>query len=247
MQIKIVENYIELSEQAAQIVADTVKEKQKCVIGFPTGGTPVGMYQQLVDLFKKGELDFSGVSTFNLDEYIGLSQDHEQSYYQFMYKNLFAHVNLDPKNTHIPRGDVQDLEQECVRYEEQIDASGQMDLLVIGIGTNGHIGFNEPGSDPNSATSIVDLAESTIQSNSIYFSSLDEVPKQAVTMGLGTILKKSKRILLLASGKSKAEIMNKLLSTEEVSKEIPASFLKQHPNVTILMDREAAELYSAGE
>lgn len=244
MHISIVDNYELLSKSAAQVVLEVLKEKPDCVLGLPTGSTPVGMYEQLVKAYQEGNADFSKVTTFNLDEYIGLPQEHEQSYYAFMQQNLFRHINIEPQRTHIPRGDTRNVEEESKRYETEIDQAGGMDLLVIGIGTNGHIGFNEPGSDPHSRTRIIDLAPSTIQSNSRYFESMADVPKQAITMGLGTILSKSKRILLLASGLEKAEIMYQLLSNQEVSNSIPASFLKQHPDVTIVMDQAAAHKWA---
>ncbi|GAA0371583.1 glucosamine-6-phosphate deaminase [Bacillus horti] len=243
MQIKVLDHYTELSKQAAHIVIDTISRKEDSVLGLPTGGTPEGMYKELVEQYKNGEISFSQVTAFNLDEYIGIPQNHTQSYYTFMQEKLYSHIDIDSKQTHIPSGEATNLELECSRYEKLIDQAGQLDLLIIGIGTNGHIGFNEPGADIQATTSVVHLAQSTIEANARFFDRIEEVPKQAITMGLGTMINKSKHILLLASGKQKAEIIQQLLTSQEVKSELPASVLHLHQNVTILLDREAASLW----
>lgn len=208
-------------------------------LGLATGGTMVDVYRFLVELLHKNQLDVSDVITFNLDEYVGLTSNHPQSYHYYMNDILFnQYPYFTTTQTYIPRGDADDLDQEAKRYEQLIDELGPVDIQILGIGENGHIGFNEPGTDLNSPTHIVDLTESTIQANSRYFEHEAEVPKQAVSMGLASILK-AKRIILLAFGEKKRAAITKL-AQKEVNKDVPATILHAHPNVEIYVDDEAA-------
>ncbi|KGX88181.1 glucosamine-6-phosphate deaminase [Pontibacillus litoralis] len=240
MEIVVKENYEALSNYVAQCIQEQIKDKPSSVIGLATGSTPVGTYKELVEAYKRKEVDFSKISTINLDEYIGLSNDHPQSYHVFMQEQLFNHVNIEEQNTHIPNGVATNLEEECQRYEQVIDTIGPVDLQILGIGVNGHIGFNEPGSSFTGKTSIVPLTESTIEANARFFDTMEEVPREAVTMGIQSILK-SKKIILLASGESKAPVIEQLLSGE-VTEALPASVLHQHEDVTIVVDPLAYQL-----
>ena len=226
------------SRKAASIFADAIISKPDIVLGMATGGTPVGMYRELAKMHRDDGLDFSRVSTFNLDEYIGLSPTHSQSYRAFMQETLFDHINIEPSNTHIPDGMTSDVASHAEQYESLIRDSGGIDLQLLGIGHNGHIAFNEPGSQPESRTRMVDLTDRTIRSNARFFDSIDDVPKTAITMGIGTILE-AKRIVLLALGSDKAAAIERVLDGTP-SAEHPASFLKNHPAVTIILDRDAA-------
>ncbi len=240
MRIKTIDNYNELSEQAADIVAIEVQTKKNTVLGLPTGSTPLGMYACLVKMYKKNEIDFKNVITFNLDEYIGLPPDHPQSYNYYMHSNFFDHVNVKKSNIHIPHCKDQDPILICREYEQNIKRAGGIDLQILGIGTNGHIGFNEPDEYLYTETHLVELTEETIEANSRFFKSRDEVPLQAVTMGVGSIMGAAK-IILLASGESKAEAVKEMLSGK-VTTRVPASFLQLHRDVTVLVDIEAASL-----
>ena len=206
-----------------------------------TGSTPIGTYNELIKAHKEYGLDFSKVKTFNLDEYVGLDGEHLNSYRYFMNEKLFDHININKENTYIPNGRVKNLDDYCKEYDNDIDRAGGIDIQILGIGTNGHIAFNEPADRLSVGTSIVNLTESTIKDNSRFFDSMDEVPKTAITMGIGSILK-AKKIILLASGKSKAPVMKKLLEENMVTTQLPASFLLLHPDVTIIVDEDA---YSA--
>jgi glucosamine-6-phosphate deaminase len=240
MEYIVVRNYEEMSRMAAEQIAQIVQENPRAVLGLATGSTPVGIYRALVEMYKLGKVDFSRVKTFNLDEYVGLPNDHPQSYHVYMQDHLFTHVNAVPEHIHIPNGFVQNFEKECVLYDDAIEDAGGIDLQILGIGANGHIGFNEPGSSPFAKTSVVQLAESTIQANSRFFNGFEEVPKEAITVGIGTILMNSKHIILLASGEGKAHAIKKMID-QEPNLENPASFLKQHPHVTVILDEEAAK------
>lgn len=210
----------------------------KSVLGLATGGTMVGVYEQLVNLIKINKLDLSNITTFNLDEYIGIDSDHPESYYTYMHDILFNHLSSwNEEKIHLPHGSANDLNSEVERYENLIDKEGPMDIQILGIGENGHIGFNEPGTSFDSLTSVVDLTESTIEANSRYFETKEEVPKQAISMGIQSILK-AKRIILLAFGPKKAEAIQKLLSGE-ITTDLPASALYNHPNVEIIVDNSA--------
>jgi glucosamine-6-phosphate deaminase len=234
------DNYEGLSNKAASIIASQITLKENSVLGFSTGSTPEGMYSRLVQMYRQGLLDFNKVVTFNLDEYVGLSPDHPQSYHYFMHQHLFNHVNVPPENINIPLGTAENLEEHCRAYDKKIAAVGGIDLQVLGIGVNGHIGFNEPDRCLSAWTCVVDLSEATIKANSRFFNSEDEVPRQAITMGMASILH-ARRLMLLASGKSKARAIRETLSGK-VSTQVPASFLQLHPNAIIVMDKEAASL-----
>ncbi|NLP36362.1 MAG: glucosamine-6-phosphate deaminase [Firmicutes bacterium] len=240
MKIRIAEDYDQMSTWAAELVAQQIKEKHNSVLGLATGSTPEGLYRLLVQMYQEGKLDFSHIITFNLDEYLGLAPTHPQSYAYFMHQHLLDHVNLKPENIHLPDGLAQDLDAFCQKYEEQIIAAGGIDLQVLGIGRNGHIGFNEPHHYLSVGTHTVRLTEDTIEANSRFFNSKDEVPHQAVTMGMGTILK-AKKILLLANGKTKAKAIKDALCGR-ITTRIPASFLQLHRDITVIVDKEAASL-----
>ena len=221
------------NELLKQIITDN-----KSVLGLATGGTMVGVYEQLVNLIKINKLDLSNITTFNLDEYIGIDSDHPESYYTYMHDILFNHLSSwNEEKIHLPHGSANDLNSEVERYENLIDKEGPMDIQILGIGENGHIGFNEPGTSFDSLTSVVDLTESTIEANSRYFETKEEVPKQAISMGIQSILK-AKRIILLAFVPKKAEAIQKLLSGE-ITTDLPASALYNHPNVEIIVDNSA--------
>ena len=231
------EDYNEMSRKAANIIAAQVISKPNCVLGLATGSTPIGTYKRLVEMYEAGDLDFSGVKTANLDEYKGLTRDNDQSYYFFMHDNLFNHVNIDPENTNIPDGTKEDAEKECAAYEELIKELGGVDLQLLGLGHNGHIGFNEPADDFPVATHCVDLQESTIEANKRFFASIDDVPRKAYTMGIGTIINADK-ILILVSGEDKADIVAKAFFGP-VTPQVPASVLQLHKNVTLIADAAA--------
>lgn len=239
MEIIVSKNYDELSKKAANFIIDLIKDKPDSVLGLATGGTPEGMYAELVKAYEAGKISFKDVRTYNLDEYIGLDGNHEQSYRHFMNKQLFDHVDIDKNNTYVPNGKAEDLEAECENYEKILKDLSYADIQILGIGTNGHIGFNEPAEELILPTHVEPLVEATIEANSRYFDSKDEVPKEAISMGIGSILK-AKHIILLASGPSKNEIM-KYFNNDKISTNIPASLIKLHPNVTIIMDEEAAK------
>lgn len=237
MRVVKVANYEEMSQKAAECIIRQVKEKPDSVLGLATGGTVIGTYQLLAKDHQKNGTSYRQILTVNLDEYIGISSEHEQSYHFYMKKRLFDHIQIPPENTYLPDGQAEDLEEECKRYDERIESLGGIDLQLLGIGVNGHIGFNEPGTPFDSKTHIVELSESTRKANARFFNTLEEVPKKAITMGIETIMK-SKKILLLASGLKKAPIIRKLFQ-EGITEEIPASVLKKHENVVLIADEEA--------
>ncbi|ERK32485.1 glucosamine-6-phosphate deaminase [Clostridium intestinale] len=238
MKLLVVKNYDEMSKVAAKELAEVISKKPESILGLATGGTPVGMYKELIDMHKNEELDFSKVTTVNLDEYVGLSGEHDQSYRYFMDSNLFNHVNIRKEYTYVPNGLAEDMHQECVNYDKRIEELGGIDVQVLGIGSNGHIGFNEPSDTLSLGTHVTDLAESTIEANSRYFASKEEVPTKALTMGLGAIMK-AKKILLMVSGESKAEIMDKVVNGK-ITTQVPASFLQMHKDVVLIIDEDAA-------
>jgi glucosamine-6-phosphate deaminase len=237
MQLVKVQDYEELCQIAAERIIEKVKTARTLKLGLATGGTPKGVYRKLVEDHRKNGTSYRHVITFNLDEYVGLSPEHPSSYRYYMNENLFNHIDILKENTYIPNGMAADLEAECRRYEALIEAEGGIDIQILGIGLNGHIGFNEPGTPFHSLTHVVQLAETTRKANSRYFRSPDEVPTHAVTMGIATIMK-SREILLLVNGQKKAEILRRLFE-EEVTEQLPASVLKTHPNVTVIADEEA--------
>lgn len=227
-----VTTYEEMSRKAANIISAQVIIKPDCVLGLATGETPIGTYKQLIEWYKKGDIDFSQVKTVNLDEYVGLEPSHEQSYRYFMNTNFFNHINIDKANTNVPNGIVTDAEAEGKRYDKLIENLGGIDLQLLGIGSDGHIGFNEPDDFFTDGTHAVDLLPSTIKANSRFFESEEQVPKKAITMGMKAIMQ-AKKILLIANGKSKEEIVNKAFFGN-ITPQIPASILQLHPDLTVI-------------
>ena len=230
-------DYKDLSRKAANIISAQVIMKPDAVLGLATGSSPEGMYAQLVEWYNKGDVDFSRIRTVNLDEYRGLAKENEQSYYYFMHEYLFDKVNINVENTYLPDGMNMDSEAEAARYEEVLASVGQVDLQLLGMGHNGHIGFNEPGDVFAKATHCVDLKESTIEANKRFFESADDVPRQAYSMGIGTILK-SKKLLVVVSGEGKAEALKNSICGP-VTPQVPGSILQFHPDVTIVADEAA--------
>ena len=237
MRIIKTKTYEEMSAIAAGIIGGQVLLKPNCVLGLATGSSPIGAYKDLVKNYEDGILDFSEVRTVNLDEYCGLDGTNPNSYRYFMNDNLFDHVNIDKANTHVPNGHADDLEEEAVRYESFIQSLGGIDLQLLGIGHNGHIGFNEPGDGFVKETHVVDLTESTIEANARFFASADEVPKQALTMGIGCIMQ-ARRVLLIASGADKAEAIYQAVCGP-ITPQCPASILQLHSDVVIVGDEAA--------
>lgn len=237
MRIIKTKDYEEMSRKAANIIAAQVIAKPNCVLGLATGSTPIGTYKNLVAKYEAGDLDFSEVKTVNLDEYKGLTRDNDQSYYYFMHDNLFNHVNIDLANTNLPDGTKEDADAECAAYEALIKSFGGADLQLLGLGHNGHIGFNEPDSHFPVATHCVDLQERTIEANKRFFASIDDVPKQAYTMGIGTIMS-AKKILIVVSGEDKADTVAKAFFGP-VTPEVPASILQLHADVILVADEAA--------
>lgn len=231
------QDYADMSRKAANIISAQVIMKPDCVLGLATGSTPIGLYQQLVAWYEKGDLDFSEVRTVNLDEYKGLSRENDQSYYYFMHHNLFDHVNLPAENSHLPNGMEPDSDRECRRYSELIRSMGGVDLQLLGIGHNGHIGFNEPGDAFDNDVHCVNLTQSTIEANKRFFASADDVPKQAYTMGIKTIMQ-AKKILIVASGEDKADIVRDAFFGP-ITPKVPASVLQLHNDVTLVADEAA--------
>lgn len=230
-------DYQEVSRKAAAIMAALIVSKPDAVLGLATGSTPVGMYRQLVEWYHNGDLDFSRISSVNLDEYRGLSGDNDQSYRYFMNTNLFDHVNIDKAKTNVPNGLAEDAEKACAEYDEIIRSMGGVDMQLLGIGGNGHIGFNEPSEVFEKGTHVVDLAESTIQANARFFESMDDVPKQAFTMGIKNIME-AKRILLVATGEAKADALYKAIYGP-ITPQVPASILQLHSDVVVVADEAA--------
>lgn len=240
MNIRIFENEEDLNATGAGLIASLLQTKPRAVLGLATGSSPVGIYKQLITLYQKGLVSFSQASSFNLDEYVGLPTEHRESYRSFMNEQLFNHIDVDISRTHVPDGQAADLEQECNSYEQRLDDRGPVDLQLLGIGHNGHIGFNEPGTELTGRTHVVDLKDETRKANARFFDSIDEVPAQAITMGVGTILK-AKQILLIARGEEKAEIIREAFMGP-ITTACPASLLQCHPNVVVLLDRAAGRL-----
>lgn len=240
MELIIASNYDEMSRLAADKIVLCLKDKPECVLGLATGSTPIGLYAQLVKDFQNGKISFARATTFNLDEYRGLDPQHNQSYRYFMQKNLFDHVDVELEKTHVPDGANPDAQAACDAYEKGIEEAGGIDLQLLGLGHNGHIGFNEPDDSFPVDTHVVDLTESTINANSRLFDSIDEVPRQAYTMGVGTIMK-ARSILVVASGADKAQIVRDAFFGP-VTPQVPASVLQLHPDVTVIVDAEAGSL-----
>ncbi|PNV58954.1 glucosamine-6-phosphate deaminase [Clostridium sp. chh4-2] len=237
MKVYKVKDYQEMSRKAANVISAQVIMKPDCVLGLATGSTPIGTYKQLIDWYNKGDLDFSEVKSVNLDEYKGLSKDNDQSYYYFMYNNLFKHINIKLENTNVPDGTEPDSDKECSRYDDVINSLGGADLQLLGLGHNGHIGFNEPDDSFAKTTHCVDLQESTIEANKRFFADINDVPRQAYTMGIKTIMQ-AKKILLVVSGEDKAEILREVL-TGPITPKVPASILQLHNDVIVVADEAA--------
>jgi len=240
MRIYREKDYDALSRRAASIIAAHVLLKPDCVLGLATGSTPVGAYKKLVEWNKAGAVSFAEVRTANLDEYKGLAPDHPQSYRYFMQDNLFDHIDIKPENTNVPNGLAEDAAAECARYDQVIRDLGGIDLQLLGIGHTGHIGFNEPKGEFVAGTNVVDLAERTIEANARFFDNPGQVPRQAFTMGIQTIMH-AKNILMVISGKDKAEIL-KALVEGPITPEVPASALRLHPSVILVADEAALSL-----
>ena len=238
MRIIRTKDYDAMSAAAARLIAAQITLKPDCVLGLATGSTPIGLYRCLVEDYEAGALSFKDVTSFNLDEYRGLDPQHDQSYRYFMQDNLFDHVDIDVEKTHVPDGSMEDAQAACDAYEHAIAQAGGVDLQLLGLGHNGHIGFNEPCDSFPVTTHCVELTESTIQANSRLFDSADEVPREAYTMGIGTIMK-ARKILLVVNGAGKAEIVRDVLRGPVVP-QVPASILQLHPDVTVVLDKEAA-------
>jgi len=241
MKIIRAKDYKDMSRKAANIISAQVIMKPNCVLGLATGGTPVGAYAQLVDWYNKGDLDFSEVTTVNLDEYRGLPKEHPESYWSFMHRNLFDHVNIDPAHINLPDGTNMDAEAECKRYDEVIRSVGGVDLQLLGIGHDGHIGFNEPHDAFDLGTHCVDLAQETIEANKRFFDGNEDlVPKQAYTMGIKTIMQ-ARKVLVVANGLAKAKAVKAVVSGP-VTPECPGSILQMHPDCILVADEEALSL-----
>ena len=240
MNLRVVNSYEELSKVAASEFSKVIKEKPNAILGLATGGSPIGMYKELIKMYENKELDFSKITTVNLDEYIGLNPEHSQSYRYFMNDNLFNHINIDVANTFVPNGLAKDLEVECKEYDKRIIELGGIDIQLLGVGNNGHIAFNEPDEHLSAGTHVISLTENTIEANARFFENIDDVPRTAITMGVGGIMK-AKKIILIASGESKAEAIKGLFSGK-ITTDNPASMLQMHRDVTVVVDKAAATL-----
>lgn len=238
MKIKVTNSYSEMSSVAASKVAKIIEEKPNAVLGLPTGNTPLGMYHELIAMHQKANLSFEKVTTFNLDEYIGLERDHINSYNYFMFHNFFKHIDIDKANINIPNGNTEDPKEECAEYEKKIAKAGGIDLIILGIGVNGHIAFNEPSDHFPASTHIVTLDQSTVQANARFFMSVDEVPRFAITMGIGSIMH-CRKIMLLANGEAKAQAVKEALQGP-ITPALPGSALQLHKDVTVILDTGAA-------
>lgn len=240
MNLVITKDYNGMAREASRIIAQELLKKPKMVLGLATGSTPEKVYQKLIELYQKGLISFKDVITFNLDEYLGLSKTHEQSYYYYMMDNLFHHIDIEKENVNILDGKALDIDQECKDYEDRIKKAGGIDLQLLGIGRNGHIGFNEPSEEIESNTRLVDLTEETIDVNSRFFDSIEEVPTKAVTMGIKTIMN-ARKIILIANGEEKAQAIYDTVRGP-ISPKNPGSILQLHCDTTIIVDEEAGKL-----
>lgn len=237
MKFIVCENYDEMSKEAAKIVVQQLKTKEDSILGLATGSTPVGLYKELISSYEKGEISFEKVKSFNLDEYYPIKKTNDQSYYYFMNDNLFSHVDIKPENTDIPNGEAGDPEVECAAYDKRVSESAGVDIQILGIGQNGHIGFNEPDDKLDCSTHLTKLTQNTIEANSRFFEKIEDVPTAALTMGIGTIMK-AKKIILLASGANKKDAVN-ALKDSYLNCNIPATMLKLHDDVIVICDKDA--------
>lgn len=240
MKIYKVRDYAQLSRKAANFIAAQVIQKTDSVLGLATGSSPIGLYENLVSMYENGDLDFSGITTVNLDEYRGLEGSNEQSYRWFMNHHLFSRINIPAENTHVPDGTIEDAAAACNSYEEILKQVGTVDIQLLGLGHDGHIGFNEPDDHFPNTTHCVDLTSETIQANKRFFEKEEDVPRQAYTMGIGTIMR-AKSILVIVSGADKASILKQVL-TGPVTPQVPGSILQFHPDVTVIADEAALSL-----
>lgn len=240
MKVIRVKDYEAVSKRARDMVLEMISSLKSPVLGLATGSTPIGLYEQLIDSYKHGEVSFQRVTTFNLDEYVGLKRRDPNSYFYYMKEKLFNHIDISMERVHIPNGTADDLEKECRDYEQQILRHGPIDVQVLGLGVNGHIGFNEPGTPFTTRTHVVNLDTSTRIANARFFDSPEAVPKRAITMGIETIME-SRSILLLVSGKEKANAVSRLIHSNEITPAFPASILRKHPHVIMIADEEALE------
>ena len=239
MKLIVVKDYNEMSLKASLIIKELLQSKKDATLGLATGSSPIGIYQNLIKFYENGEISFKDVKTYNLDEYCELPRSHPESYYSFMHRNLFSHVDVLEENVHIPCSEGSDLQALCKEYNDMLHQA-EIDIQLLGIGANGHIGFNEPNTPFTQETWVVELTEKTRKDNQRFFNSLDEVPTHAMTMGIANIME-AKCLLLVASGKNKAEAIRRLASGE-VNEECPATILNNHPNAIVIVDEEAASL-----
>jgi glucosamine-6-phosphate deaminase len=244
MQIHIVENYDEVSKKAAALVMKEMIIKPNLILGLATGSSPIGLYDALIDAYNKELISFKDVKTFNLDEYIGIARTHPQSYFSFMHEHLFKHVDINEKNIHIPNNDINRIDDLAKEYNDLLFGN-QRDIQILGIGANGHIGFNEPGSSLSNQTFIVELDETTRKDNARFFGDINLVPKYAITMGIKNIMY-SKKIILIASGKHKAEAVYKM-AYSDIDTHVPASILQLHPDCVVIVDEDAASMLPTKE
>ncbi|MDO4754110.1 MAG: glucosamine-6-phosphate deaminase [Bacillota bacterium] len=238
MEIKVYKDYQAMSEAAAEMIKNEMKQDNHIVLGLATGSTPIGLYQKLAESCAAGEISFQHASSYNLDEYVGIPMDHPESYHTFMNENFFKHVDFPKGATHVPWTDGVNPEVDCRAYDEAVQKAGGIDIQVLGIGGNGHIAFNEPDESFTEETHIAYLDERTIQDNSRFFDSMEQVPKSAITVGMGVIMK-ARRVIILANGANKADAVYKMVHGQ-IKPQVPASILRLHPNVTLLLDEDAA-------
>jgi glucosamine-6-phosphate deaminase len=234
MKLLVVKDYEEMSSVVSKMLKDIINEKADAVLGLATGSTPIGLYKKLIEMNENKEIDFSNIKTINLDEYVGLGEENPQSYRYFMNENLFNHINIDKANTFVPDGLAEDLEKETKSYDKKIEELGGIDIQILGIGSNGHIAFNEPDDFLISETHVTNLTKSTMEANSRFFKSINEVPTKAITMGIGQIMK-AKKVLLLVKGEDKIEVIKELLNGN-ITTNNPATILKLHEDATIIID-----------
>lgn len=240
MIVEVFESEKSLGERAAEIMAAQLKEKPDSVLGLATGSSPLPLYQALVEMYQRGEVDFKDAASFNLDEYVGLDRDNPQSYYYFMQDNLFKYVNMPQERIHVPYGMAENIEEELRAYDKAIEEAGGIDIQVLGIGGNGHIAFNEPAESFSRGTGIIDLTEDTINANKRFFESADQVPRQALSMGIKNIMH-ARKIILIATGEAKAKAVYQMINGV-IAPSCPATALQMHQNVIVLLDQAAAKL-----